>query len=168
LQEADGDQILTWFQAVERGRQLACYALDPALGMYTEVGAETGARPSQISKLVVGDLQDGSAPRLMMPSSRKGRGRKPSKRAVPITQSLAAKLERAAADRPVDAPLLRSNGRAWQATDPGDYQDPSSAPPRASALTSSIIVCGTARSSGRCSPGFRFASSPRCTTPACR
>jgi integrase len=55
----------------------ASYALDRNLGLYVAVAAETGARPSQFSRLLVGDLQDGAAPRLLMPSSRKGRSRKP-------------------------------------------------------------------------------------------
>jgi integrase len=97
----------------------ACYALDPNLGLFTETAAETGARPSQISRLAVGDLQNGGAPRLMMPSKRKGRGRKASKHPVPISPQLAAKLK---SDREPDAPLLaRADGRRWQETDLGDY-----------------------------------------------
>jgi integrase len=83
------------------------------------VAAETGARPSQISRLLVGDLQGGAAPRLMMPSSRKGSGRKPSNRPVPISKQLADKLM---SDREADEPLLtRPDGRRWQETDLGDY-----------------------------------------------
>jgi integrase len=97
----------------------ASYALDPNLGLYVEVAAETGARPSQIARLTVNDLQDGDAPRLMMPSSRKGRGRKPGRYPVPITKQLAMKL--ASVFQP-DAPLLlRSDGRRWQDSDPGDH-----------------------------------------------
>jgi integrase len=97
----------------------ACYALDRNLGLYTEVAAESGARPSQLSRLVTGDLQNGGAPRLMMPSSRKGRGRKASKHPVPISKQLADKLR---CDREPDAPLLmRADGRRWQETDLGDY-----------------------------------------------
>jgi integrase len=97
----------------------ASYALDPNLGLYVEVAAETGARPSQIARLTASDLQDGDAPRLMMPSSRKGRGRKPGKYPVPITKQLATKL--ASVSEP-DAPLLlRPDGRRWQDSDPGDH-----------------------------------------------
>ena len=97
----------------------AAYALDPAFGTYTEVAATTGARLSQIARLVVADLQDGDAPRLMMPSSRKGRGRKPGKYAVPITIELAHRL---ASNRPADAPLLlRADGAAWQSGYAGDH-----------------------------------------------
>jgi integrase len=55
----------------------------------------------------------------MMPSSRKGRGRKPSRYPVPISKPLADKL---VSDRAPDQPLLtRPDGRRWQETDLGDY-----------------------------------------------
>ena len=92
----------------------AAYAVAPWLGLWTEVAATTGARPSQIARLDVADLQDDRAdPRLMMPSSKKGRGRKRvERRPVPIPPGLAAKLRR----RPPDsagaaAPLLHQGGR---------------------------------------------------------
>ena len=99
----------------------AAYAIDRSFGLYTEVAAQTGSRLSQIARLTVGDLQDdGAAPRLLMPSSRKGRGRKPTKRPVPITASLAAKL---ASNRPAEAPLLlRADGCAWQSSQDGDHE----------------------------------------------
>jgi integrase len=114
IQRLDDDQV----RAVIAG----CYALDHNLGLYVEVGAETGARPSQISRLVVSDLQNGGAPRLMMPSSKKGRGRKPSRYPAPISPQLAAKLK---SDREPDAPLLvRANGKRWQATGRDEYAGP--------------------------------------------
>jgi hypothetical protein len=92
----------------------AAYAVDRAFGLYAEVLAVTGARCSQVARLTVGDLQTGAERRLMMPCSRKGRGRKPAKRSVPIPASLAAKL---ASNRPAEAPLLmRSDGRPWQSS----------------------------------------------------
>jgi integrase len=97
----------------------AAYALDRNFGLFVQVGVESGARPSQLSRLLVGDLQDGDAPRLMMPASRKGRGRKLPKFPVPISPDLARKL---ASDRAPDAPLLvRADGRRWQDPDRGDY-----------------------------------------------
>ena len=99
----------------------AAYAIDAAFGLYVEVAALTGARQSQISRLVVADLQtDNGTPRLLMPSSRKGRNRnKAEKRPVPITPALAAKLK---SNRAADAPLLlRSDGRPWQSSDDGDH-----------------------------------------------
>jgi integrase len=99
----------------------AAYAIDKAFGLYVHVAAETGARLSQIARLTVGHLQaKGDAPRLMMPTSRKGKGKKAPTYAVPITRTLADRL---ASNRPVDARLLlRADGRAWQSTDKGDHE----------------------------------------------
>jgi hypothetical protein len=95
----------------------AAYEVDRAFGLFVEVHASTGARTSQIARLVVGDLQvsKGNGPRLMMPGSRKGRGRKPSKSPVPITKALAVKLQAAASDCAPDALLLlRADSTAWR------------------------------------------------------
>jgi integrase len=93
------------------------YALDPAFGLFIDVLASTGTRTSQAINLLVGDLQNGGAPRLMMPSSRKGgKNRKSIRRPVPITPTLAGKLKAAAGDRSSDEPLLtRTDGTAWPA-----------------------------------------------------
>ena len=66
--------------------------LDPQFGLLVEVLATTGARPSQALRLEAADVQDGDAPRLMMPSSRKGRRRSVARQPVPIPQSLALAL----------------------------------------------------------------------------
>jgi integrase len=95
----------------------AGYAIDAAFGLYLEVVATSGARISQIVRIVIGDLQEnGAGPRLLVPSSRKGRGgRKPGKYPVPITQTLAARLKAAAGERsPGELLLLRSDGREWR------------------------------------------------------
>jgi integrase len=98
----------------------AAYAIDSSFGIYLEVVAVTGARLSQIARLTVGDLQDGREPRLLMPNSRKGRGRKPEKRPVSITLDLAGKL---ASNRSASEPLLlRADGLAWQSTYAGDHE----------------------------------------------
>jgi integrase len=111
IERLDDDQV--------RAVIAASYDLDRNLGLFVEVAAETGARPSQISRLVVSDLQNGGTPRLMMPASRKGRGRKAAKHPVPISSQLAMKLK---SDREPDSPLLvRGDGRRWQSTDLGDY-----------------------------------------------
>ena len=92
------------------------YALDPHFGLVVDVLASTGTRTSQACRLLVADLQaDRPDPRLMMPSSRKGGGRREIvRRPVPIPVSLAHKLRQAAGDRAPDAPLLiRADGRAW-------------------------------------------------------
>ena len=53
----------------------AAYEISHAFGMMVEVAAVTGGRASQIAPLEVRDLQADRAPRLMMPSSRKGKPR---------------------------------------------------------------------------------------------
>jgi integrase len=113
VQRLDDEQV--------RDLVAAAYAIDPAFGLYVEVAAVTGARLSQIARLTVADLQtDNGTPRLLMPTSRKGRSRKPGKRPVPITKSLAARLK---TDRAADAPLLlRADGKAWQSSQDGDHE----------------------------------------------
>jgi hypothetical protein len=111
IQRLDDDRV--------RAVIAASYDLDSHFGAFVEIAAQTGARPSQISRLLAGDLQDGGAPRLMMPASRKGRGRKLPRYPVPISPDLAHKL---ASDRAPDAPLLqRADGRRWQDPDRSDY-----------------------------------------------
>ena len=97
----------------------AAYALDRAFGVLVEVLAQTGARISQAARLTCGDLQaDGPDPRLLMPTSYKGRGEKERQQVpVPITEGLAALLDELRRDRPRDAPLLlKGNGTRWLAT----------------------------------------------------
>ena len=97
----------------------AAYALDRAFGVLVEVLAQTGARISQAARLTCGDLQaDGPDPRLLMPTSYKGRGEKERQQVpVPITEGLAALLDELRRDRPRDAPLLlKGNGTLWLAT----------------------------------------------------
>src|SRR5215831_9946371 len=97
----------------------AANAIDPAFGLFCEVGAVTGARVSQITALEVDDLQsNGEGPRLMMPSSRKGHaGKRIERKPVPITPALALKLRQAAGERDASAPLLlRADGKPWSAT----------------------------------------------------
>jgi integrase len=89
-------------------------------GILIEVAAVTGARISQLARLQVQDVQAaGSSPRLMMPSSAKGKGRKKiDRRPVPIPEGLAAKLRLIAADRPTTAPLLvKPSGEPWKKSD---------------------------------------------------
>ncbi len=92
----------------------------PDFGLLIEVAAVTGARVGQLARLEVQDLQaDRPDPRLMMPSSRKGRGtKKVASRPVPIPKSLGAKLRTLSIDRPVTAPLLaKPSGAAWAKSD---------------------------------------------------
>jgi integrase len=98
----------------------AAYASSREFGLLVEVAAVTGARISQLARLEVGDLQgDRSDPRLMMPSARKGRGRKRiERRPVPIPINLAMVLKQAGAGRRNEAPLLtKPSGELWRHSD---------------------------------------------------
>jgi integrase len=53
----------------------AAHEHDPALGLFVEVLAITGARPSQIARLTLDDLEVTQHARLQMPRSGKGGGR---------------------------------------------------------------------------------------------
>jgi integrase len=95
-------------------------ALSPEFGMFVEVAAVTGARVSQLSRLEVQDLQaDRADTRLLMPTSRKGRGTKKMQRhPVPIPAGLALSLQAMTTDRPATAPLLlKPSGDAWRKSD---------------------------------------------------
>ena len=94
----------------------AAYQEDRAFGVLVEVLAQTGARVSQVARLRCADLQvDRADPRLLMPTSYKGRGQKEKQQVpVPITAALAAVLVELQGDRPNDAPLLlKSDGNRW-------------------------------------------------------
>jgi integrase len=106
---------------------VAAHDIDPAFGLFCELGAVSGARVSQLTALEVGDLQtnNGDGPRLMMPSSRKGHaGKRIVRKPVPIPASLAARLRQTAGDRAASAPLLlRTDGEPWSATS-ADHRRP--------------------------------------------
>jgi integrase len=99
----------------------ACYATGgDRFGVYIETVATTGVRLVQARRLKVADLEvdhpDG--PRLQMPSSKKGGGKKRIERtSLPIPAGLAKRLKAAAADHGEGEPLLRDNdGAAWTRT----------------------------------------------------
>jgi integrase len=94
------------------------YKVSREFGLLTEVAACTGARVSQLARLEARDIQPDRA-RLMMPSSRKGRGRKRIDRhPVPIPAGLAARLAEIARARPDNAPLLvKPSGEPWRKSD---------------------------------------------------
>jgi integrase len=107
-------------EPVIRGVIAAAYALGTEFGLLVEVAAVTGARISQLARLMVRDLQDDKEnPRLTMPTSRKGRGNKKlTHRPVPIPPALAHRLRVAAAERPPTAPLLvKRSGAPWLKSD---------------------------------------------------
>jgi integrase len=98
----------------------AAFGIGSELGLLVETAAVTGARVSQIANLRVADLQaDRSDPRLMMPSSRKGRGQKKVIHVpVPIPASVAEKLKQVSKGKATDAPLLsKPSGERWKQSD---------------------------------------------------
>jgi integrase len=96
------------------------YGLDDKFGLLADTLAITGARPSQVVRLLVRDFDDHPMrPRLLMPKSGRGGGRnraqkKAERYSVPITVQLAARLKLAAKGRAGEAPLLlQSDGTLW-------------------------------------------------------
>jgi len=116
IPNATNDRNVILSDSVVRDLIAEAYNESRELGLFVELAAVTGARPSQIVRLEVRDLQDGCEPRLMMPASRKGKGKKArSHYPVPISADLAGRL--AAPDRPANAPLVtRPNGKPWKRT----------------------------------------------------
>jgi integrase len=96
------------------------HAQSPEFGIFVEVAAVTGARVSQLARIEVQDLQaDRADPRLLMPTSRKGRGtKKILHHPVPIPIGLATRLHALGEDRPATAPLLlKPGGDRWGKSD---------------------------------------------------
>jgi integrase len=96
------------------------YRESAEFGLLVETAAVTGARVSQLRRLEVQDVQgDRADARLMMPTSRKGRGQKKvTRRPVPIPTSLATKLRTITADRAGDSSLLvKSSDDPWKRSD---------------------------------------------------
>jgi integrase len=89
-------------------------------GLFVEVAAQTGGRPSQIRRIQIQDLIGaGEAARLSVPVSRKGKGIKAvTHRAAPISAALAAKLKVLAGGRAVtESLLLKPSGAPWEHSD---------------------------------------------------
>ena len=84
-------------------------------GLLVEGLAVTGARVSQLARCNVTDLQDNRPdPRVMVPSSRKGKGKKATqRRPIPISPALAARLRKTAEGKPGDAPLFPKGDGRW-------------------------------------------------------
>jgi integrase len=96
------------------------YQESEEFGLLIEVSAVTGARVSQLARLEAQDVQwDRADPRLMMPSSRKGRGQKKiTRRPVPIPINLATRLRSIIADKAASIPLLlKPSGTSWKRSD---------------------------------------------------
>ena len=90
----------------------AAHEIGPALGLFVELCAVTGARPVQLRRLTVGDVQKN---RLMMPSSLKGKGkRRVERKPVPVSPELAARLKQLGKGRDPEAALLvKDDGEPW-------------------------------------------------------
>jgi integrase len=114
----------------------AAWELDPELGLMVECAAVTGARVSQLARLEVGDLRaDKSAPKLCVPTSKKGRGQKRVGRyTVPIPPSLAAKLR---SNRPAEEPLIQRRSARWR---PYDHRHPFAAAVERARLDPALVT----------------------------
>jgi integrase len=120
IPDAEQSRNVILSEAAVRQIVASAQAQSRAFGTLVEVAAVTGARVSQLACLEVQDLQaERAAPRLMMPTSRKGKGKKTTqRRPVPITEGIAARLRLLAADRPATAPLLvKPSGARWKKSD---------------------------------------------------
>jgi hypothetical protein len=107
LPDAESSRNVILPDAAVRSITAAARDEGPEFGLLVETAAITGARVSQLARLEVGDVQaDRADPRLMMPSSAKGRRKQIVRRPVPIPASLALRLRQAGAGRPAHAPLL--------------------------------------------------------------
>ena len=138
------------------------------LELWTEVAATTGARPSQIARLDVVDLQDDRAdPRMMMPSSKKGRAASASSAA----RCRSRRVWPPSCGRPPEpagrrALLTKPDGARWQRAD--------HVKPFALAAAQAGLAGVTAYALRHCSsfahcwPACRSGSSRSATTPLWR
>jgi integrase len=120
LPDAEQSRNVILTEPVVRLLIAEAYKHSAEFGLFVELAAVTGARVSQLARIEAQDLQvDRDAPRLMMPTSRKGRGQKTvQRRPVPIPTGLAAKLTRLAVGRPPAALLLmKPSGAPWKKSD---------------------------------------------------
>jgi integrase len=118
----------------------AAYQQSSQFGLLVEVGSVTGARVSQLARLEVGDVQgDRTDPRLMMPSARKGKGRKRiERRPVPIPTNLATALKQASLGQPDEARLLtRPDGAPWRHS---DHRHPFARAVKAAGLDPAVVT----------------------------
>jgi integrase len=90
--------------------------------------AATGARYAQVRRMRVGDVQ-GSARRLMVPGSYKGRGGNGGSDPIPVGDDVIEVLLPAIAGRPSDAPLFERwiheqepGGTAWKKSERGPWK----------------------------------------------
>ena len=121
LHGAENPRNVILHDAAVRDLTAAAREEGPEFALLVELAAVTGARVSQLRRLQVADVQaDRADPRLMLPTSAKGRRKAIARRPVPIPAALAFRLRQIGSGRPAHAPLLlRADGNAWQL---GDHQ----------------------------------------------
>jgi integrase len=120
IPDAEQSRNVILDEATVRRIIVEAHAQSPEFGLLVEVAAVTGARVSQLAGIEVQDLQaDRAAPRLLMPTSRKGKGRKAvQRRPVPIPLALAARLQALTRPELSAAPLLvKPSGEPWKKSD---------------------------------------------------
>jgi integrase len=120
LPDAESSRNVILDQTAISGLVAAAHDDSLEFGLLVEVAAQTGARPSQLRRLLVQDLAESTeGPRLAVPVSAKGRGTKAvTHRPVPISDGLAARLKTSTAGRARTAPLLtRPSGEPWAHSD---------------------------------------------------
>jgi integrase len=102
---------------VERRRLLKCArAISPALGNLVEAALHTAARPIELARARVSDLDVQHSTLMLL--GYKGKDGKPRPRAVPLTPSARAFFERIGKGKlPNDPLLVDDNGRAWRKHD---------------------------------------------------
>jgi len=110
LPEGDAPACRIISDAAVRSIVAAAREVGGEFALLVETLAVTGARHSQLLRLEVADAQDGKAPRLMMPSSRKGRKRRVTRQPLPIPADLAHALLRHAHGREPHASLFTMGG----------------------------------------------------------
>lgn len=102
----------------ERAVITAAYENSEAFGLLVETASATGARPSQLRRVLVEDLKDETGqPRLLIPKSAKGKAgttKQQQRVSVPIPAGLAARLRANAVQLKLREPLLRkAAGTPW-------------------------------------------------------
>ena len=120
IHDAEESRNVILTDALVRSLIVAAYKQSGKFGLLVEVAAITGARVSQIARLEVQDAQGDRADfRLMMPTSRKGRGQKKiARRPVPVPAGLVERLTKLSKGKPKKAPLLvKPSGEPWSKSD---------------------------------------------------
>jgi integrase len=122
LSDAQVTRLLRATQEIDREQNW-----DGDLYRLVAVLAATGARFSQVVRLRVGDVQR-KAGRIMMPTSRKGKGKKAASTPIPIAKDMLDALLPAVTGRSADAPLLERWRHEQKPGTVGDWQRAGRAP----------------------------------------